>query len=343
MLVQHGTYTNIKHCIKFVPQNSRPLYCCNCNHIKSEHSQPIFESLPQLGSKPNNNNNNNNENVHQQQQQQQQRKYSNLNGITIKINNISMEEGESLPHNFIYEQQMSGQMANASAFLSQVLLYDLLKAISLPEGAAKELYEQIKQREEKPTHPQILLTETELYFLQEEILKVQAFIKEQKCLNRIVKIQSVARRYLVCKHFKHNLQSTTISSCKKKNEHIMDLLRTEREYIKHLQTLITNFVLPLRQVDCIAPQEAASIFSNVESISELHSHLYSRLSATIETNFPFIDGIGKIFLDIHHMMKAYYVYMNNFKNAINELDRLYAENPRFANFIQDVSGSPLSK
>lgn len=248
-----------------------------------------------------------------------------------------MEEGEKLPQNFIYEQQMSGQMANASEFLSQVLLLDLLKVLPLPEGAAKELHEQIKQREEKATHPQILLSETELYFLQEEMLKIQAFIKEQRGLKNIVTIQSAARRYLVYKHFKQNLRNTSISVCKKKNEHIMELLRTEREYIKNLQTLITNFVLPLRQVDCIAPQEAASIFSNVESIIELHSHLFSRLSVTIESNFPFIDGVGKIFLDIQHMMKAYYVYMNNFKNAINELDRIYAENPRFANFIQDVS------
>ena len=55
-------------------------------------------------------------------------------------------------------------------------------------------------------------------------------------------------------------------------------------------------------------------------------------------NFPFIEGIGSVFCNINNILKALSIYVSNFKNSMNEVERQEQENPRFAQFLQEQPG-----
>merc|ERR1712137_134497 len=100
--------------------------------------------------------------------------------------------------------------------------------------------------------------------------------------------------------------------------------------------MISKFVLPVRHSDVVAPHECAFIFSNIEVILEEHHALYDKLDG-LRADWPFLGNVGRIFLDIKSLFNAINVYVSNFKNAMNEVQRLNYENPKFLHFCSGVA------
>jgi hypothetical protein len=87
----------------------------------------------------------------------------------------------------------------------------------------------------------------------------------------------------------------------------------EQDYIRDLNTIIQNFMIPLRRamsdtkpkdIPVIRANEMASIFSNIETIHGVHLKNLSNLEILRE-KWPFIDGIGNCFLDLGPFLKSY--------------------------------------
>jgi hypothetical protein len=85
----------------------------------------------------------------------------------------------------------------------------------------------------------------------------------------------------------------------------------------------------------MAPHECAFIFSNIETVAEEHKKFLQQLKSAAD-DYPFVKSIGAIFLDIKSLLNAISVYVSNFKNGMNELERLTEENPRFSQFLITV-------
>lgn len=233
------------------------------------------------------------------------------------------------------------ETADAAKFIPQVLLKGLLQGgMRLERAQTEELvrtalsFSKIAPAKE----PLLLATSAEREFLEELQEQIKGFLEEQDELHKIINAQSFVRRWLVTKRF-HGLQPEDYAVMKRRNDTYLDLVRTEKSYIASTDNLIEYFVVPLRHQDFIAPHECASLFSNIELIATAHKDLLKELDAAAQ-DWPFLGNVGRIFLNINPMLKAYSVFVGNFKNAINEIERIQQENPKFAAFIAEVRCLP---
>lgn len=126
-----------------------------------------------------------------------------------------------------------------------------------------------------------------------------------------------------------------------RNHSYLDLVRTEKQYLKSIESLIELFVVPLRYSEFLAPHECASMFSNIELIATAHKDLLKNLE-DCAVDWPFIPSVGKIFLELTPLLKAYSVYVGNFKNSMNEIERKVRESPKFAAFLVDAEKNSIA-
>ena len=214
---------------------------------------------------------------------------------------------------FVQQQQMKGEIPNANKFFHHLHRTLLVDGMKLTQAEAEDILRRaqgtLRCRSEE-NREQILLDKKGREFLRNITNQIKTFVTEQNDLRNIIRVQSVARRFLVLKKFR-GLGKSDIEQLKRRNEIYFGIIRTEEQYVKTIDRLIDTFVLPLRHSDFIAPYECASIFSNLESISEVHKDFLKKLRF-LEKNFPFVKGIGKVFLDLTAILKAYSVYVSNF-------------------------------
>lgn len=120
----------------------------------------------------------------------------------------------------------------------------------------------------------------------------------------------------------------------------LELLQTERNYVKILETIVTLFKLPLENpdnpLDPILPMtDIKIIFGNLTNIYEVHKRMLGELEILIEQDWSETNCIGKIFVSHSvDLLKAYPPFVNFFedtKKTINACDEKY---PRFHAFLK---------
>lgn len=119
----------------------------------------------------------------------------------------------------------------------------------------------------------------------------------------------------------------------------LELLQTERNYVKILETIVTLFKVPLENPEAQDPilpmTDVKIIFGNVTPIYDVHKRMLSELETMIETDWKETNCIGKVFV-AHSidLLKAYPPFVNFFedtKKTINTCDTKY---PRFHAFLK---------
>jgi hypothetical protein len=85
----------------------------------------------------------------------------------------------------------------------------------------------------------------------------------------------------------------------------------------------------------LSEQEHALLFSSVEGIFAVHSSTQQKLLELMR-NWPFISGVGQLYLNYAPMMDVYGAYVRNFDNSQSTLKRLKKDNPNFARFVERV-------
>ncbi|XP_061580136.1 rho guanine nucleotide exchange factor 7a isoform X2 [Cololabis saira] len=100
---------------------------------------------------------------------------------------------------------------------------------------------------------------------------------------------------------------------------LQNILETETEYSKDLQSLLTNYLRPLPNIDKLSSSDAALILGNLEEISTFQQMLVQSLEDC--TKLPESQQrVGGFFLNLIPQMKALYVgYCSNHPSAVNML------------------------
>ncbi|XP_070770190.1 rho guanine nucleotide exchange factor 7a isoform X5 [Enoplosus armatus] len=100
---------------------------------------------------------------------------------------------------------------------------------------------------------------------------------------------------------------------------LQNILETETEYSKDLQSLLTNYLRPLQSVDKLSSSDVALILGNLEEISTFQQMLVQSLEEC--TKLPESQQkVGGFFLNLMPQMKALYAgYCSNHPSAVNVL------------------------
>uniref|UniRef100_A0A8C6VV62 Rho guanine nucleotide exchange factor (GEF) 7a n=1 Tax=Nothobranchius furzeri TaxID=105023 RepID=A0A8C6VV62_NOTFU len=100
---------------------------------------------------------------------------------------------------------------------------------------------------------------------------------------------------------------------------LQNILETETEFSKDLQSLLTNYLRPLQNIEKVSSSDVALILGNLEEISTFQQMLVQSLEDS--TKLPESQQrIGSFFLNLMPQMKALYVgYCSNHPSAVNVL------------------------
>ncbi|TKS66810.1 Rho guanine nucleotide exchange factor 7 [Collichthys lucidus] len=100
---------------------------------------------------------------------------------------------------------------------------------------------------------------------------------------------------------------------------LQNILETETEYSKDLQSLLTNYLRPLQNIDKLSSPDVALILGNLEEISTFQQMLVQSLEEC--TKLPENQQrVGGFFLNLMPQMKALYAgYCSNHPSAVNVL------------------------
>lgn len=119
----------------------------------------------------------------------------------------------------------------------------------------------------------------------------------------------------------------------------LELLQTEKNYVKILDTIVNLFKVPLENPDTLDPILPATdvriIFGNLTPIYEVHKRMLGNLTELIQNKWDETNCIGKVFVAHSiELLKAYPPFVNFFedtKKTINTCDQKY---PRFHAFLK---------
>lgn len=119
----------------------------------------------------------------------------------------------------------------------------------------------------------------------------------------------------------------------------LELLQTERNYVRILDTIVNLFKLPLENPDTNDPvlpaTEVKIIFGNLTPIYEIHKKMLSNLETLIETDWKETNCIGKVFVAHSiELLKAYPPFVNFFEDTKKTINTCDAKYPRFHAFLR---------
>ncbi|EGG21644.1 pleckstrin domain-containing protein [Cavenderia fasciculata] len=132
---------------------------------------------------------------------------------------------------------------------------------------------------------------------------------------------------------------------KKRIEAIKEVLTSESTYLNHLNTIVDNYLIPLRK-ECSAPEEVkfiVSIFSNIESIRETNREIHNLFNLRIGINPITKDtSTSDLFFQILPSLNIYTQYYVNWYRSLHYLDLWLVKCKKFQKFIEERSITTLN-
>eukprot|EP01117_Protostelium_nocturnum_P010252 TRINITY_DN3684_c1_g1_i2.p1 TRINITY_DN3684_c1_g1~~TRINITY_DN3684_c1_g1_i2.p1 ORF type:complete len:594 (+),score=195.31 TRINITY_DN3684_c1_g1_i2:86-1867(+) len=169
-----------------------------------------------------------------------------------------------------------------------------------------------------------------LQFLIRSHLERKRFLETRR---KITKLQAIWRGE------RSRRQTKSLFSIYKRRFKIaQELYNTEQSYVGSLQLLLEMFVKPLLEDSNILTQDQTRImFSNVEHLVILHSHLLSKLQERMDRWYP-QQRFGDIFCDKINDFKTFYAqYVTNYEKSLAMIKNCETSIPSFSVFLNDVS------
>lgn len=120
----------------------------------------------------------------------------------------------------------------------------------------------------------------------------------------------------------------------------LELLQTERNYVKVLQTIVNLFKYPLENPDnpsdpILPMTDVKIIFGNLTNIYEVHKRMLSNLEILIDQDWTETNCIGKIFVSHSiDLLKAYPPFVNFFEDTKKTITACDTKYPRFHAFLR---------
>ncbi|KAG9509102.1 Rho guanine nucleotide exchange factor 4 [Fragariocoptes setiger] len=115
---------------------------------------------------------------------------------------------------------------------------------------------------------------------------------------------------------------------------VLELINSERDFVKHLEDVIEGYLYPARRhPEMFSPEQISNIFANIEALYEFQCEFLENLESRINWSNLAASEVGQCFLDYERGFDVYHEYCNNHPNAISELQDLFAKQ-RYVRFFE---------
>lgn len=115
---------------------------------------------------------------------------------------------------------------------------------------------------------------------------------------------------------------------------VLELINSERDFVKHLQDVVEGYLYPARRhPEIFTGERINTIFSNIEQLYEFQRQFLDSLETCINWDDLAASEVGEVFLRFGKGFSVYHHYCNNHPNASSELQELYTKT-RFVKFFE---------
>lgn len=131
-----------------------------------------------------------------------------------------------------------------------------------------------------------------------------------------------------------------LSNISARHRACLELLETERNYVRILEVIVNLFRVPLENPDnpndpILPMTDVKIIFGNLTPIYEVHKRMLSNLENMIENDWKETNCIGKIFVSHSiELLKAYPPFVNFFEDTKKTIVTCDVKYPRFHAFLK---------
>eukprot|EP01100_Stratorugosa_tubuloviscum_P009446 TRINITY_DN3972_c2_g1_i1.p1 TRINITY_DN3972_c2_g1~~TRINITY_DN3972_c2_g1_i1.p1 ORF type:complete len:711 (-),score=302.83 TRINITY_DN3972_c2_g1_i1:69-2201(-) len=215
----------------------------------------------------------------------------------------------------------------------------LYSSLGLPEGAIQDAVASFELRVvNSRVKIQPFLSSNSREILKKLSGEINTFVEKQAEIERIVFIQSLARRWIIFARLKKRGDFVLL---KKRNDFFKALVKDERGYLTNLNSMINGLLNPIKRnqkkYDKVIQADIDAIFGNIEQISPLHQQLIQKLEIVKTASpWPFIKGIGKVFLSIAEQFSVYFEYAENIQHAKRTLANVKRNKTKSWNLIVET-------
>jgi len=177
--------------------------------------------------------------------------------------------------------------------------------------------------------------------------KQKAAAKAQKIAEQERNAQERARKEAEAKRLqeeaKAKQQEQEENYQKKRSNIAVEMLVTERTYVKSLEMMIKKYKNPMEAASqqqskpCVSSEEIHAIFSIVDTLYTYHSMLLEGLDRRVRQWGPETQ-IGDYFLQMADFLRSYSDYVNNYDQAVETLTKC-EERPAFKALLQKCTNA----
>jgi len=140
--------------------------------------------------------------------------------------------------------------------------------------------------------------------------------------------------------FEGDLRTRAIDKVSERNRIVLEILETEKAYVKNLRILNDLYFQPLRSnPGCIELVHVKTIFSNIEVIKLFNEKLLADIGGRLAT-WNAMQKIADIFIQMIPFLQVYTIYINNFDSAISTVSQQKKKNKQFATFLDTCKNNP---
>eukprot|EP01103_Thecamoeba_quadrilineata_P016777 TRINITY_DN5713_c0_g1_i1.p1 TRINITY_DN5713_c0_g1~~TRINITY_DN5713_c0_g1_i1.p1 ORF type:complete len:545 (+),score=83.61 TRINITY_DN5713_c0_g1_i1:36-1670(+) len=134
--------------------------------------------------------------------------------------------------------------------------------------------------------------------------------------SQLILVQALGRGFLQrkCYNILKAMQS-------KRNKIVQEVLTSERTYVTNLRILSTVFLEPLMQTELVKEDKLKALFKAITVIMGYSKALLTDLAERV-TKWTVNTKLGDIFLKMVVFFKTYTHYINNYKEALETIERL---------------------
>lgn len=187
----------------------------------------------------------------------------------------------------------------------------------------------------------LLISEKSISLMTKVKNDIEKYLLEQAFLKNLIRVQSIARRWLVVGKFK-DLSRTELQNIRQYNRGIMELIRTERDYVTKLANVCNNVVGPLRKMEADPKQklvvlnkgDVQTLFWNMEQILHLHLYLLQSMESIVDKSWPFCVNLSSPFTKLIPSFGLYGDYVEHYQAALSKLKDLQKQ-PKFNLLLQE--------
>eukprot|EP00029_Vermamoeba_vermiformis_P009785 TRINITY_DN5002_c0_g1_i1.p1 TRINITY_DN5002_c0_g1~~TRINITY_DN5002_c0_g1_i1.p1 ORF type:complete len:663 (-),score=172.85 TRINITY_DN5002_c0_g1_i1:698-2686(-) len=209
------------------------------------------------------------------------------------------------------------------------LVRDVFELMGLDEQRQSELLKSLKAKSALVGPP----TLHSLHVVDKIEAKCAEYKHVHKSVLSAVRIQAWCRTYLARSQYL-NLKTDPIS--RERHELVKSLLNEERGYWLKLETIIQDYMNPLKGASGsriipflrktgISSSDLETIFANITEIAEVHKEMKSEIERVLSELTVETAHVGQLFLKMAPKMKVYGRYVNNFVWSNMTLSRVTAE------------------